>query len=206
MQIVAMLTMLVDHLGIVFFKNELIWRVIGRLAFPIYAYCIVVGYKRTRDLKKYMIRLFLIAAISQVPFMLALGVMGFNAVATLLACIVVLYLLDKQRWFVFVPAIAAISAMIEIINFDYGLYGLALVLIYRYTKGGYMVLGHLALNFAFIFYKGWITEIFSIVSTMIIVYSPWLYKLVDRIKVPRWIWRSFYPAHLSLIAIFVFLK
>ncbi|QGQ93929.1 conjugal transfer protein TraX [Paenibacillus psychroresistens] len=200
MQFVAMLTMLSDHMGIIFFKNELIWRIIGRLAFPIYAYCIVVGYKHTRDLKKYMLRLLLIAAISQLPFMLALGIMGFNAVATLLVCIVTLYLLDKWKWLV-IPVITGLAVMLEVLNFDYGLYGLILVLIFRYTKGGYMVLSHLLLNIIFVFYKGWVTEFFSIIATLFIVYAPWLYKAADNIQIPRWLWRSFYPAHLTVLGV-----
>jgi hypothetical protein len=205
MQIIAMITMLSDHLGIVFFKNELVWRLIGRLAFPIYAYCIVQGYKHTRDLKKYMLRLLLIAAISQLPFMLALGIMGFNAVATLLVSLIVLYLLDKRRSLLLFPAIVVIAIMLELLNFDYGLYGLVLVLIFRYVKGSYMVLCHFILNVIFIFYKGWITELISIVSTLFLVYSPWLYSAFDRVKVPKWLWRSFYPAHLTVIAVVYFI-
>jgi hypothetical protein len=205
MQFIAMLTMLLDHLGIVFFKNELIFRLIGRLAFPIYAYCIVQGYKHTRNLKKYMLRLLLIAAVSQVPFMLALGIMGFNAVATLLVCIFVLYLLDNWQGLLVFPVIAGMAITMQVLNFDYGIYGLLLVLTYRYTKGGYMVLGHFILNVTFVFYKGWVTEPLSIISTLFIVYAPWLYSAFDRIKVPRWLWRSFYPAHLTLLAVLYFI-
>jgi hypothetical protein len=201
MQIIAMLTMLVDHLGIVFFKNELIMRVIGRMAFPLYAFCIVQGYKHTRDLKKYMLRLLFIAAISQLPFMLALGIMGFNAVATLLVSLLVLNLLDKWRKLLVIPVIAGLAIMMEMLNFDYGIYGLILVLIFKYTDGGYMVLNHLLLNIIFVFYKGWVTELFSIVTTLFIVYAPWLYRAADNIKIPRWLWRSFYPAHLTVLAV-----
>jgi hypothetical protein len=206
MQILAMLTMLSDHLGIVFFKNELIWRLIGRLAFPIYAFCIVQGYKHTRDLKKYMVRLLIIAAISQLPFMLALDIMGFNAVATLLVCIIVLYLLDKRKGLHMIPVVAVIGVMLEVLNFDYGVYGLILVLIFKYTKRGYMVLCHFLLNIIFAIYKGWATELLSIISTLFIVYAPWIYSAFDRVKVPRWLWRSFYPAHLTVIMAIYFIK
>lgn len=39
----AMLTMLIDHVGLVFFPTDPAWRIAGRLAFPIYAYALYMG-------------------------------------------------------------------------------------------------------------------------------------------------------------------
>ena len=51
LQLIAMITMLIDHVGAAFFPDQLEWRVIGRISFPIYAYCIVLGYRHTKNLK-----------------------------------------------------------------------------------------------------------------------------------------------------------
>ena len=51
----AMLTMLIDHIGAVFFPATLlispnsIWRIIGRLSFPIFAFQLGIGYKHTKN-------------------------------------------------------------------------------------------------------------------------------------------------------------
>lgn len=71
LKILAITSMLIDHAGAILFPQFFALRVIGRLAFPIFAFAIVQGYIHTRDLKKYIIRLFVFGVISEVPFDLA---------------------------------------------------------------------------------------------------------------------------------------
>ncbi|MFB0844092.1 TraX family protein [Paenibacillus oleatilyticus] len=201
MQLIAMITMLADHIGAVFFEDQEIWRVIGRIAFPIYAYGIVLGYRHTRDLKSYMKRLLILAVLSQAPYMLALGKMGVNAVGTLLVCVAVLYVMEHRKKSVWLPVAVASVVVMEALSFDYGLYGLLLVLIYRYTNSHTMVVGHFILNVLFLALKGWLLGAYSIIATIGIAYAPALYGQFERRSVPGWLWRSFYPAHLAVLAL-----
>ena len=67
---IAMISMLIDHTSVAYFGQTTLFNVIGRIAFPIFAFQISEGYIHTKNLKKYLLRLFCFAIISQVPFML----------------------------------------------------------------------------------------------------------------------------------------
>ncbi|MCM3783045.1 conjugal transfer protein TraX [Neobacillus mesonae] len=191
--------MLIDHIGAVFFPEETVLRIIGRIAFPVYAFSIFLGYIHTRNVKRYTFRLFIIAIISQVPFMLAFNQATLNVVWTLLASLLVLQALDKvKNAFVSILIVIAAGLIMEVSTMDYGIYGLLLVLIYRYTEGYVMVFAHLLLNIVDLVQSQ--IQIWSTFSTVFIAFA--LHKGVSfRSTVPRWLWTSFYPLHLAIIGI-----
>ncbi len=72
LKIIAILAMAIDHVGFVFLPDVYVFRIVGRIAFPIFAFLLVQGYIHTQDdnrrFYKYLTRLFLFAIISEVPF------------------------------------------------------------------------------------------------------------------------------------------
>ncbi|WP_165861342.1 TraX family protein [Paenibacillus paeoniae] len=199
----AMLTMLIDHIGVVWHPDETAWRVIGRLAMPFYIYAMVIGYSRTRDVTRYLTRVGILAVISQIPYQLAFQVLEINVIATLFFCLLTLLMLDslKGKLLAAASVVAAALILLEALPFDYGGYALLLMLTYRYATPHMMVLLHLALNVFSIFYKGWTLQLFSLLSTLWIVYMPDLMRSMDNIRIPRILWRGFYPVHLLIIAV-----
>jgi hypothetical protein len=73
LKIIALVSMLIDHTGVALFPQLAWMRYVGRLAFPIYCYLLTEGALHTRDIRKYIFRLLVFAAVSELPFDLALG-------------------------------------------------------------------------------------------------------------------------------------
>ena len=57
LKIIAMISMLIDHIGVILLDNYEPFRIIGRLAFPIYAYLIAEGCKHTNNRLFYLLRI-----------------------------------------------------------------------------------------------------------------------------------------------------
>lgn len=69
LKIIAIMTMLIDHIGAIFFPDQMLWRTIGRIAFPIFSWQLVEGFVHTCSRTRYALRLFAFACISQFPYM-----------------------------------------------------------------------------------------------------------------------------------------
>jgi len=75
-KIIALVAMTIDHITQLLFPGfsykflPIFLHMIGRLAFPIYAFCVAEGYHYTRNINKYLERLLILALISHIPFIM----------------------------------------------------------------------------------------------------------------------------------------
>ena len=68
LKIIALVAMFCDHFGDAYLKHFSILNLIGRCAFPLFAFQISEGFVHTKNIKKYFFRLGIFALISQIPF------------------------------------------------------------------------------------------------------------------------------------------
>ena len=68
LKLIAMLTMTIDHIGVILLPQYRILRIIGRLAMPIYAFMIAEGCHYTHHRRAYFLRLLGLAMLCQVVY------------------------------------------------------------------------------------------------------------------------------------------
>ena len=147
LKLIACLSMFIDHLGAVCFSGMMGFRIIGRLAFPIYCFLLVEGAVHTRNMKKYILRMGIFALISEVPFDLAfyhrLVYMGHqNVFFTLGLGLLAIWFLEHPIEQLDIPdvlykllVIIAAGLIAEFFNTDYGFAGIAVICIFYYLRG-----------------------------------------------------------------------
>jgi hypothetical protein len=141
--------MLIDHIGAAileqmpefFTDSTLFWidrslRFIGRIAFPIFCFLLVEGFLRTSNVKKYALRLFLFALISEVPFDLAFkrsffDMSGQNVFFTLLIGLLTLIAIkhfETNKVLTLVSIFIGILAA-QLLSTDYAGFGVIFILL-----------------------------------------------------------------------------
>lgn len=68
LKLIACLTMLIDHIGYVFFPDVAFLRILGRIAFPLYCFLLCQGLLHTKNPLRYLLRFVIILVISEIPF------------------------------------------------------------------------------------------------------------------------------------------
>jgi hypothetical protein len=193
LKLLAIITMLIDHLGYIFFPDIIFLRVIGRIAFPIFAYHISIGYINTSNLRNYAIRLFLFGLISQLPYNM-LFKNGLNIFFTLFLGLIFIYSVDKKKYIVL--ALVILSPII--FDIEYGYYGLFIILSFYYFRENHnnTILSITFINIIYFINYNFSIQIFSLLALWLI-HRDWKIK----IKLNKYLYYSFYPLHIGILYI-----
>jgi hypothetical protein len=129
LKIVAIVSMTCSHIYSHLFPAYWGLYLIGRLAFPIFAWSIANGADNTKNIKKYLIRLFLLAVISQIPYVFVHRLRDqtfweLNVVFTLFSGLLAVSIIkSKQNAVIKAAAAIVIAALAQICRMDYGAVG-----------------------------------------------------------------------------------
>ncbi len=145
--------MLLDHMGYILFPKCQFLRIIGRIAFPIFAFMIAEGCYYTRNKARYFLGIFSLALLCQIVYFAFAGSLDMGILVTFSMSILVIYTLQNVKETLCMPhssykkkALAiglfvSLIALVYLINIyvsiDYGFWGVAtavLASVFRKTK------------------------------------------------------------------------
>ncbi len=141
-KLVAVITMLLDHIRYAIPEtNCILFELLGRMSYPLFAFVLTEGYIHTSSKKEYAKRLIKYGLISQIPFMLFRSMLGknewkmLNIMFTLLLGFFGILTLDKikNKW-ISIPISTLIVALAYFIKVDYGWYGVLFIYIFYILK------------------------------------------------------------------------
>ena len=191
-QCVAALTMLIDHIGAVFFPTVASFRAIGRLSFPLFAFGIAQGVAVTRNFWRYFGRILLTAILSQPIYMLLFGISQGNPLFMLAWGAAALYFWRQEKKTVAVVLLIA-SCFADM---SYGWYGVWTIFFFGFyeKRETLCFYGQVILNVLYgLTTKAWL-QILSLFSFSFLD-GKWRIEALSK-KMPRYFFYAFYPLHL----------
>lgn len=209
---IGIISMAFDHAGISILGNFSFFNLIGRLAFPLFAFQSTEGYIHTKNFKKHIMKLLLFACISQIPFMLFLStfsndIFSLNVLFTFVLGLLAIYLYDKSSnkflGFLFVLILGIIA---QFLKTDYGIYGIFLMFIFYVLKNKKALMLLSSTILMILFYGSYIIRfpnvkviyflymIFSCLSLFFIGF----YNTKEGPKA-KYLFYIFYPLHLIIL-------
>lgn len=222
-KIIAVILMLIDHMGASIFSNVPELRILGRMALPLFAWTLVLGANYTKNIWKYIFRVLLLGITVQPLYMIALNhTWGeLNIMFTLsLGLFGIAGIQIKKYASQYILPIIAI-AVSYIIRVDYGWQGILFIILLYCAKDTKMSL--IAFFTAFALFWGSTTypvqNIFGfslnsdwlllkmllpflrIQSLSVLALPILLYPSKTQWKLPKWLNYALYPLHLLLLMV-----
>lgn len=209
LKILAMIAMTLDHVGAYLLPQVMWLRIVGRLAFPIYAFMIAEGCRHTRSMPRYFFSLAAMAAVCQLVYFFAMGSLYMCIMVTFTLSVGLIWLVQEKRntffseFLLILGFIAAyficqrLPSIIPNTDYgvDYGFFGVLVpVIIYLFkTKTGQLLSCALALCCLASQYGA--VQYYSLLALIPLL----LYNGQRGRKNMKWFFYLYYPAHLVAI-------
>lgn len=218
LKLIAVFCMICDHIRYIDFEstlfNNIYTQILGRIAFPIFAFLIVEGYSHTKDIKKYIKRLGLFSMVSQIPFLIFIWGCGIihnfklNVIFTMLIGVFALLSYDKIKNKVLkLFSIILLVVLAELLQTDYGAIGILIILNFYIFKNSkilkyliflficilqYFIVKYISISYLIRIMPYIVGYIFSIIP--LLFYN----KKLGKFKL-KYFFYIFYPLHMVVI-------
>lgn len=201
LKLIALITMFIDHLGSRVFTKVLFFRIIGRMAFPLYAFLIGEGCRHTKNKKKYLFDVFITFIAMQLVRAVLLHSSHLCVLYGFMCAIVTTMLTDwakdrniRDKFFVLVIFGCMILSIIWL-KTEYKLYSLVLPLIIYYVDNKYLrnILFMFVLVICRFSYR--YTQWYGLLAMIPIL----LYNGQKGRTVNKYLFYAFYPIHYAIL-------
>ncbi len=122
LKISAAFLMLVDHMGVMLYPGIEMFRIIGRLSFPLFAFFIAEGCVYTKNKRNYFLGIFLLGIFCQVIFYVTQKSTNFGILITFSFSILLCYLLEYTKTTLFSKDKGIFRKFLLIIVFLFAVY------------------------------------------------------------------------------------
>ncbi len=215
LKIFAAITMTVDHIGAYLLPHLIILRIIGRLAFPIFAYMIAEGCTYTKNRKKYLLTILAFGAVFQLVYFLVMGSLSQCIFVTFSMSIALIFALDKAKNDLKYAPLALGAAVLVLFitevlprllsgtdfHIDYGLFGTLLPVFVYFGRGKWQKLLLLTIGLVLVSGTSSFLQWFCLFSVPVLA----LYGgKRGRFKMKNFFY-IYYPAHLVVIYLIAFI-
>lgn len=217
LKILALISMTIDHIGVQLLPQLQILRIIGRLAFPIFAFMIAEGCRYTKNRRKYLLLMAGMALILQIVYFIAMKSLYQCVFVTFSLGICLIYTFDymcnKRDFFssaLFAVCFAAVyficSCLPDIFNntdfeIDYGFFGVLLPLYVYAAKTNTQELIFMAVGLVLLAINNGGNQWFSLITLIPLA----LYNGKRGKMNMKYLFYIYYPVHLVIIYIISFL-
>ena len=140
LKIIALVTMIIDHIGVIFFPDILILRIIGRVSFILFAFMIVEGFFLTTNFKKYITKVGVWAILSEIPYDLAFHqklfyFKDYNIFFSLFLALLGIFLVSKKTSiFSKIIIVLLFLSASYVLPIDYSWYGVATIFTFYFLR------------------------------------------------------------------------
>ena len=213
LKILAVIFMTIDHIGMMLFPAQKIFRLIGRLAFPIFAYTFAEGCKYTKNRKRHFLVLFAVAVLCQAIYSYALKTLHMNILITFSLSVATINAFDfakkKDNLISYIIPMAVLVCVFSICHIlpqffsrasgfgiDYGFIGVMLPVLVYFGKDKQEKLFLLAFGLLILgSYSASIRQLFAICAVPILA----LYNGERGKWKMKYFFYAYYPLHLLVI-------
>lgn len=185
--------MTIDHIGVQLFPRLTILRIIGRLAFPIFAYMIAEGAKYTKNRKKYILTISVTALICQLVYFFVERSLDQCILVTFTLSILLIYALEYK--FLSILSILVCFFLTQILSIDYGFGGIIMpvILYMAQTKQKKLLYGIIMLILISLSLGG--VQWYSLLAIPLLA----LYNGERGMLNLKYLFYIYYPLHLGII-------